>query len=286
MFSLFEIGEPCYTPDNSYGICVVLPQCPSLVQFYGQNQRNPQIINYLLISQRNCGTRSIRRNPIVCCNNPVINGNRPNNMMTTTSTTESNYQPPIEENPPDIPDETTTTRKTTTTSTTTTTTTTQAPETHSSNFRDDTCNDPNGITGICKSIKQCPSILNEFISRQNDAAYVQYIRKSNAVCNNIQPNICCPLEIQRSTEKPIDSDAGSKVRNQNNEILGRLLTVEEGCGFSNVTQRRIVGGQKAKMGAYPWMTLLGYINNLGETSWKCGNYTYFCSLFEIHLKNY
>lgn len=64
-FQLIFAGERCYTPDNQYGVCVVLPQCPSLVQWYGQYKSNPQVINYLVVSQRNCGTRSVNRNPLV-----------------------------------------------------------------------------------------------------------------------------------------------------------------------------------------------------------------------------
>lgn len=33
---------------------------------------------------------------------------------------------------------------------------------------------------------------------------------------------------------------------------GRLLTPEEGCGQSKVTNTRIVGGTPAKKGAWPW----------------------------------
>lgn len=54
------------------------------------------------------------------------------------------------------------------------------------------------------------------------------------------------------------------------QINGRILTVAEGCGFSNATHKRIVGGQKAKPGAYPWMALLGYVNSLGVSDFKCG----------------
>lgn len=50
----------------------------------------------------------------------------------------------------------------------------------------------------------------------------------------------------------------------------KLLTPDTGCGYSNVTHRRIVGGTPAKLGAFPWMALIGYSNDLGETSFKCG----------------
>lgn len=34
--------------------------------------------------------------------------------------------------------------------------------------------------------------------------------------------------------------------------MGRLLTPEEGCGYSKVQNTRIVGGAPAKNGAWPW----------------------------------
>lgn len=67
MICLFYSGERCYTPNNYYGRCVLLPQCPSLVNYYGQNPNHPTIINFLLTAQRNCGTRRIQQNPLVCC---------------------------------------------------------------------------------------------------------------------------------------------------------------------------------------------------------------------------
>lgn len=230
LFSLsLSKGEPCYTPDNSFGMCVVLPQCPSLVNFYGQYQYDPRAINYLLIAQRNCGTRSIRRNPLVCCNDPIINRQvppRPNPMefptepsTTTTTTTQRPTLPQFPTLPP------------------TTERTTSAPD-PSSRLINQPCNDPrSGAMGTCQNIKQCPSILNEFLARPKDNAYIQYIRESNSKCENVQPYICCPLE-----------NGSSSGDTSNASLQGRLLTPEEGCGTSNATVRKIVGGTAAKPG--------------------------------------
>lgn len=52
-------------------------------------------------------------------------------------------------------------------------------------------------------------------------------------------------------------------------MKGRLLTPEEGCGLTKVKNTRIVGGSKAPVGAWPWMTILGYTR--GRTiSFECG----------------
>lgn len=67
VFRILYKGERCITPNNYYGICVLLPQCPAIVNYYGQNPNHPTVINFLLTAQRNCGTRSIQQNPLVCC---------------------------------------------------------------------------------------------------------------------------------------------------------------------------------------------------------------------------
>lgn len=82
--------------------------------------------------------------------------------------------------------------------------------------------------------------------------------------------VCCPDEVDDFslplTPEPIAPITRPPLVNGK----PRLLTTEEGCGFSNVTHTRIVGGGPAKLGAWPWMALIGYTNDLGELGWKCG----------------
>jgi serine protease 56 len=51
---------------------------------------------------------------------------------------------------------------------------------------------------------------------------------------------------------------------------GNLPTPSTGCGFSNVTHNKVVGGVPAELGAWPWMALLGYSNRGGEVEFRCG----------------
>lgn len=88
------------------------------------------------------------------------------------------------------------------------------------------CRDPNGVEGVCKNIKQCPTVLKDFVrlAQRRDESYIRYIRQSNAICQKLNhPIICCPLEnrVTRLFEIVEPSDKN---------IRGRLLTPDEGCG--------------------------------------------------------
>lgn len=232
-------------------MCVVLPQCPSLVNFFGQNQGNPQVINYLFTAQRNCGTRSIGRNPLVCCGNPVFNRvpqpqpqprpqPQPQPQPQPRPQPQPQPQPIPREEPEEIPPEVIT-PGTPLIPVTPVTPITEAPIESNSRLSDISCQDPNGLDGVCKNIKECPSILSEFIAKNQDSAFVRYIKQSNVKCRNMQPFICCPFEGR--SDPPTEPTVTT-----NPSLQGRLLTAEEGCGFSNVTRRRVVGGNTAKPG--------------------------------------
>lgn len=112
------------------------------------------------------------------------------------------------------------------------------------------------VEGVCKSLKECPAILSVFLMKENkDPVYVEYIKRSNENCRKIEPFICCPLDA-KTTNAPGTNDV-PKTKDVN--IQGRLLTPDEGCGITKVKTTRIVGGQTAKVGAFPWMSLLGLL---------------------------
>lgn len=266
MIYFLETGDRCYSPSGSYGICVVLPQCPSLIYYYGQSQGNRQVINYLLATQRNCGNRRIGNNPIVCCDNPVINPTQSPYQpqpQPQPVTTQSPYQPQPEFPPEEpVPQPPVTQRPTQppTTRWTTPQTTTVAPTSETdSRAAGKSCNDPNGEPGTCTNIKECPSVLNKFIESSSDPRYIRFIKISNSICDNIQPYICCPYEKtngETSTSEtilpnePVETVEPIKHNESpnGNSIQGRLLTPEEGCGYSYNTSTRIVNGKPAKLG--------------------------------------
>lgn len=62
----------------------------------------------------------------------------------------------------------------------------------------------------------------------------------------------CSLPLKLINYIPISSPGNP------NNFPARLLKPEEGCGYSNETLNRIVGGVPAKLGQWPWMALIGY----------------------------
>uniref|UniRef100_A0A182J2A7 CLIP domain-containing serine protease n=1 Tax=Anopheles atroparvus TaxID=41427 RepID=A0A182J2A7_ANOAO len=149
------------------------------------------------------------------------------------------------------------------------------------------CIGPDNREGYCISIRSCPDVLNDFIRLQSNPDYVQYIRQSNAICNYIQPNICCPLgpvtvappapptvipPTAPPTAPPPPPPAPETEGPPTATSTGpaELLTPETGCGFSAVEHNKVVGGVPASLNGWPWMALIGYKNALGEVSFKCG----------------
>lgn len=244
-FHLNDSGEDCNMPDNSYGVCQLLPRCPSLLRLY-QYDRSRNTVNYLIAAQRNCGNRSVRRDPIICCQDNLDQTPAP--------------APPTP--PPTQPPQTTPAP----------TPATRGPQTNAPSSVQEFCIDPNGVGGNCISIYNCPVVLNEFTSRRNDPVYVRFIQSSNKVCNFIGQNICCPLDGGSGpapvTQGPPPTPATSAPVSSGGRA--RLLSREEGCGFSQVKHNRVVGGVPATKGGWPWMALVGYKNAAGEVSFKCG----------------
>lgn len=68
-----------------------------------------------------------------------------------------------------------------------------------------------------------------------------------------------------------------------NSIKGRLLTPQEGCGYSNkIAKPKIVGGMNAKPGAFPWMALLGFGSfKTNRVSFDCGKIRFLNYLFSL-----
>ncbi|XP_017880350.1 venom serine protease Bi-VSP-like [Ceratina calcarata] len=120
------------------------------------------------------------------------------------------------------------------------------------------CVTPNQETSVCVSIRNCQPLLT--ILQNEGLAAADYLRQF--LCNyNYQDNeamVCCPGY----------SDRGGRNAGQND--YGPLLPPD--CGFSNITHTKVVGGVPAVLGAWPWITALGYQSRKdpSQTLWLCG----------------
>ncbi|XP_030380378.1 uncharacterized protein LOC115628430 [Scaptodrosophila lebanonensis] len=278
-----QVRQNCVTPENYYGNCVGLSYCPQVANIF--EVANRQVAErYVLALQRNCGTRSVNGDPLVCCtrpSNPVTQ--RPNPFFPTerpfvNPTRNPNRNPFLPDRPsptqvipttapnrnpflPDLPPSTTTT----TTRRTTTTTTTRAPITSAPlvEARGPFCRGPDTRAGECVDIRSCDTLLDELRLKQTDPNFAKFLQASNRVCGGAGSTVCCPTGEVAPTSAP-----GMRPRNTN-EIPRRLLTVEEGCGYTLNSYKKIVGGEVSKKGAWPWIALLGYDDGSGSP-FKCG----------------
>ncbi|KAH8365861.1 hypothetical protein KR093_006514 [Drosophila rubida] len=126
-------------------------------------------------------------------------------------------------------------------------------ENTTANAKTDSCILATGELGECVDIRKCPTILKELKVKKTDPKFVRYVKDSNSICGEVGHNVCCPK---------MDALV---------EAVPRFLPDEEEfCGSPTVkTFRRIVGGNPAKLGSWPWIALLGY--DYGSSYlFKCG----------------
>ncbi|EDV95836.1 venom serine protease Bi-VSP isoform X1 [Drosophila grimshawi] len=269
-FNRRQVRQDCITPENYYGSCVGLSYCPQASNVFQLTDRRTAQ-NYVIALQRSCGTRNINGDPVVCCTRPITNQNpvtvrptqpvteRPPNPFFPTQSTfvTPQVQPFTTQAPTGNPWIQYTTQRPTIRTTT-------APVTSNSIVeRGPSCRFPPGRLGECVDIKSCPSVFNELKVRQTDAAFAKELQASNLVCGRVGSNVCCPTGQTVTTSQPVTAA-------NLEEVPRRLPTVEEGCGSTpKATFKKVVGGEPAKQGAWPWIALLGYDDG-SSSPFKCG----------------
>lgn len=121
------------------------------------------------------------------------------------------------------------------------------------------CNTPNNEQGQCIPIRSCPPLLN--MLQQQGLAAGDYLRQSLCVNERGNPIVCCPS---------VNSNARGSKEVPETTVYGPLLPPN--CGYNNASHTRVVGGIAAELGAWPWITALGYRNqrNPLQPLWRCG----------------
>ncbi|KAL5292445.1 CLIPD6.2 family protein [Megaselia abdita] len=128
------------------------------------------------------------------------------------------------------------------------------------------CQGPDRRPGNCMDVRKCPELLDALVYDSQNATVANILRTSNEICRNngyIEGNsVCCP----NGAPGPNPNTTPNPRTNGN----GRVSLNGPECGLSKVSEfRKVVGGVDAKLGAYPWITLLGY-DVLEGSPFKCG----------------
>lgn len=114
------------------------------------------------------------------------------------------------------------------------------------------CFDPSGVEGFCCNLTDCPFINIEYQTKRffftYEDQYKVYIQQSTQICiAHSDDSICCPNR-RTTTEAPTSTTTTTTQPPEPNIPFGRLLTPLEGCGYSNVTHKRIADGNIAEPG--------------------------------------
>lgn len=108
-----------------------------------------------------------------------------------------------------------------------------------------TCQNPQGQRGTCISIRSCTVLLNLLKSNPQNRQVTNFLRASVCGYEGDDPWVCCPSDGGNTGDT--NGLEGDRDRNEiKNTAYGPLYPPT--CGLSNVTLRRIVGGQPASLG--------------------------------------
>jgi len=129
-------------------------------------------------------------------------------------------------------------------------------------------NIPNYFYATTLELKECALLAKELLARPEDDIYAKFLRASRLVCGNQGYRVCCPNGQAVTTPNP-DITSGSIIPRNTDEVPRRLLNMEDGCGYTNAPNKKIVGGLVSRIGAWPWIALLGYDDPSGSP-FKCG----------------
>lgn len=113
----------------------------------------------------------------------------------------------------------------------------------------DLCQNSQGQAGVCINIRRCSGLLNLLQLYPQNPSVGNYLRSNVCGYEGYDPRVCCPTN-QNTVDMGNNNDRDPK--EFPSTIYGPLYPPD--CGFSNVSLRRIVGGEPALLGKN------GYVN--------------------------
>jgi len=138
------------------------------------------------------------------------------------------------------------------------------------------CRTPDGSYGYCTRLQECGPMVN-LLALPSPAA-LAFLRKSICGYQGFEPKVCCSYFGAAGVESttPFVFGGGDVVTTArpptpSKPTTGSYSALPDSCGYTNATRIRIVGGIEAPMGAWPWITLLGFRDpNNGKVEYLCG----------------
>ncbi|XP_042868135.1 venom protease-like [Penaeus japonicus] len=128
------------------------------------------------------------------------------------------------------------------------------------------CRLRNGGGGVCQGLQSCPVVL------------ASAHRERPVVCSfrGREPIVCCPTSggpVQDISPPAVNFECGIQSERTDFGSLFRtrrqLSSNHPVPGKDFITDRPVVGGEDAKVNAWPWMALLGMKDTTGPVDWFC-----------------
>ncbi|KAJ8953228.1 hypothetical protein NQ318_015807 [Aromia moschata] len=139
------------------------------------------------------------------------------------------------------------------------------------------CYTPRDQYGLCINIKKCAVLIQMLKTQSGDPAVREYLRSSTCGYEGSTPMVCCPQstvksdpDVKEGREIDDSSDENTTTEGPKEPAEQPLPNVPD-CGFSNVTNARVVGGQPAAANFRGlWHSATRTPNNPNSPKWLCG----------------
>ncbi|XP_050544581.1 venom protease-like [Daktulosphaira vitifoliae] len=133
------------------------------------------------------------------------------------------------------------------------------------------CINPYNENGQCINIKKCSLLKDMLTNNRRNASVINFLRDSVCGYERRDPKVCCPL---RTVETYTASSTKPDISSNYETVSSSKLPPKNSCGYINATLgTKIVGGQPAELGAWPWIAAIGYSSlNIPKKppQWLCG----------------
>jgi len=148
----------------------------------------------------------------------------------------------------------------------------------------ESCINPEGQSGQCIVITQCPDLVKLLQARPISPQAEEYLRKARCGFEGVHSKVCCVLNDNNNGDNggegtdPKQPDRNEGGNNNNNNggnhnnngggsVSSPLLPDTSVCGTTLAD--RIVGGTASQLGEFPWMALIEYQKPNGR-GFYCG----------------